>query len=246
MGFYDLTWEAGTLGSCFVWENVFWVQKTVLQPARHPCPLATPRAYSNSSPSCQWCHPTISSSVIPSSSCPQSFPASRSFPMSWLLASGGRSIGTSASASVLPVSIQNWIPLGWTGLISLQSKGLSRVFSNATVQKHQFFGAQLSLSSKSHICTVMHPTTGKTMALTRWTFVSKLMSLPFSMLSRLVIAFLLRRKCLLISWLQSLLAVTIWSPKKIKSSHCFHFFPIYLPWSDGTRCHDITLLNVEF
>ena len=92
----------------------------------------------------------------------------------------------------------------------------------------------------------MHPTTGKTMALTRWTFVSKLMSLPFSMLSRLVIAFLLRRKCLLISWLQSLLAVTIWSPKKIKSSHCFHFFPIYLPWSVGTESMILVFWKLNF
>ena len=99
----------------------------------------------NSCPLSQWCHPTISSSVIPLSSCPQSFPASGSFQMSQLFASGGQSIGVSASTSVFPVNTQNWSPLGWTGLISLQSKGLSRVFSNTTVQKHQFFGAQLTL-----------------------------------------------------------------------------------------------------
>ena len=102
-------------------------------------------SFSNSCSSSQWCHPTISSSVIPFSSCLQSFPASGSFPMSQLFTSGGQSIGVSAIASVLPVNIQDWFPLGWTGWISLQSKGLSRVFSNTTVQKHQFFDAQLSL-----------------------------------------------------------------------------------------------------
>ena len=100
-----------------------------------------------------WCHPTIMSSVIPFSSCPQSFPASGSFEISRLFASGGQSIGVSASASVLPKNTQNWSPLGWTGWISLQSKGLSRVFSNTTVQKHQFFGAQPSSQSNSHIHT---------------------------------------------------------------------------------------------
>ena len=116
-----------------------------LQHARLPCPLPTPGAYSNSCPLSWWCHPTISSSVIPFSSHLQSFPASGSFPMSQFFASGGQSIGVSASASVLPMNIQDWFPLGWTGWISLQSKELSRVFSNTTVQKHQFFGAQLSL-----------------------------------------------------------------------------------------------------
>ena len=124
-----------------------------LQHARPPCPSPTPRTYSNSRPLCQWCHPTISSSVVPFSSCPQSFAASGSFEMSQFLASGGQSVGVSASASVLPVNIQEWFPLGWTGWISLQSKGLSRVFSNTTVQKHQFFCAQLSSLSNSHIHT---------------------------------------------------------------------------------------------
>ena len=104
-------------------------------------------------PSSRWCHPAISSSVVPFSSCPQSFPASGSFPMSQLFASGGQSIGVSASTSVLPVNTQDWSPSGWTSWISLQSKGLSRVFSNTTVQKHQFFGAQLSLQPSSHIHT---------------------------------------------------------------------------------------------
>ena len=109
--------------------------------------------YSNSCPSSWWCHPTISSSVIPFSSCPQSLPASGSFPMSQLFTWGGQSTGLSASASVLPMNTQDWSPLGWTGWISLQSKGLSRVFSNTTVQKHQFFGTQLSSQSNSHTHT---------------------------------------------------------------------------------------------
>ena len=114
----------------------------------------------------QWCHPTISFSVTLFSSCLQSFPASEFFPMSQFFTSGGWSIGASASASVLLINIQDWFPLGWTGWISLQSMGLSRGFSNTTVQKHQFFGTQLSLQSNSHI----HMTTGKTIALTRRTF----------------------------------------------------------------------------
>ena len=109
--------------------------------ARPPCLSPTPGAYSNSCPLSRWCHPTISSSVIPFSSHLQSFSASESFQMSQFFASGGQSIGISASASVLPMNIQDWFPLEWTGWISLQSKGLSRVFSNTTVQKHQFFGA---------------------------------------------------------------------------------------------------------
>ena len=116
-----------------------------LQHARLSCPLPTPGAYSNSCLLPWWCHPTILSSVIPFSSCPQSFPASGSFPVSQFFTSGSRSFGVSASALVLPMNIQDWFPLGWTGLISLQSKGPSRVFSNTTVQKHQFFSAQLSL-----------------------------------------------------------------------------------------------------
>ena len=123
------------------------------QHTRPPCPSPTPGVYSNSCPASRWCHPAISSSVIPSSSCLQSFPASWSFPMSQFFASDGQSIGVSASASVLPMNTQDWSPLGWTGWISSQSKGLSRVFSNTTVQKHQFFGAQLSSQSNSHIHT---------------------------------------------------------------------------------------------
>ena len=124
-----------------------------LQHTRLPCPSSSPKAFSNSCSLSQWCHPTISSSVIPFSSCPQSFPASGSFQMSQFFASGGQSIGVSALASVLPMNIQDWFPLGWTGWISLQSKGLSRVFSNTTVQNHQFFNAQPSLLSTSHFYT---------------------------------------------------------------------------------------------
>ena len=115
------------------------------QHARPPCPSPTPGVYSNSRPSSLWCHPAISSSVGPFSSCPQSFLASGSFPTSQLFTWGGQRTGASASASVLPMNTQDWSPLGWTGWMSLQSKGLSRVFSNTTVQKHQFFGAQVSL-----------------------------------------------------------------------------------------------------
>ena len=118
-----------------------------------PMDCSTPGFYSNPCPSSRWYHPTILSSVIPFSSCLQSFPASGSFPVSQFFASGGQSIGVSASASVFLMNIQDWFPLGWTGLISLQSKGLLRVFSNTTVQKHQFFGAQLSSESNSHIHT---------------------------------------------------------------------------------------------
>ena len=117
--------------------------------ARLPCPSPTPGACSNSCPSSRWYHLTISPSVIPFSSCLQSFPASGSFPMSQIFASSGQSIGASTSASILPMNIQGWFPLGWTGLISLLSKELSRVFSNTTVQKHQFFSTQLSLWSNS-------------------------------------------------------------------------------------------------
>ena len=148
-----------------------------LQYARLPCPSPTPRAYSNSCPLSWWCHPTISSSLIPFFSCLQSFPESGCFPMSQFFISGCQSIGVSALASVLPMNIQDWFILGLTDFI-LQSKKLSRVFSSTTVQKHQFcsdFGAPQN-----------------------------------------------------------------------KVSHCFHFFPIYLPWRDGTRCHDLSFLNVEF
>ena len=123
------------------------------QHARPPCPSPTLRVHPNPCPLSQWCHPTISSSVVSFSSWPQSFPASRSFRMNQLFASGDQSTGVSASTSVLSMNIQDWSPLGWTGWIFMQSKGLSRVFSKTTVQKHQFFSTQLSLESNSHIHT---------------------------------------------------------------------------------------------
>ena len=159
-----------------------------------------PGVYSNSCPSSQWCHPTISSSVVPFSSCLQSFPASGSFQMCQLFISGGQSIGVSVSASVFPVNTRDWSPLGWTGWSLLAVQGtlkslLQHHSSKATIlQCSAFFMVQLS-----------HPymTTGKTIALTRWTFVGQVMSLLFNMLSRLVVTFLPRSKHLLISWLQT-------------------------------------------
>ena len=135
------TWEAQFI--CSVLSDS--LQTHGLQHARIPCPLPTPTAYSNSCSSCQWCHPTISSSVVLFSSCLQTFPRSGSFLMSQFFTSGGQNIGVLASSSVLPMNTQDWFPLGRTGWISLQSKGPSRVFSNTTVQKHQFFSTQLSL-----------------------------------------------------------------------------------------------------
>ena len=137
-------------------ETIYSVWLFAINEQQHtspPCPSPTPKVYPNSCPLSRWCHPTISSSVVPFSPCPQSLPASRSFPVSQLLKWVGQSIGVSASASVLPMNTQDWFLLGGTGWISLQSKGLSRVFSNTTVQKHQFFGAQLSFQSNSHIHT---------------------------------------------------------------------------------------------
>ena len=247
--------------------------------ARLPCPSPTLRAWSNSCSLRQWWHPTISSSVVPFSSRLRSFPASGSFPISWLFTSGDQSIGASASASVLPMNIQDWFPLRLTGWISLESKGLSRVFSNITVQKHQFLSDQLSLWPNSH----PDMTTGKTITLTRWTFVSKVSSLIFNMLPRFVMEKEMETHSSILVWkipqmgepgmLQSMgsqesdmterlhsvlsaqvchsfsskeqesfnfmTAVTIYrycgAPQN-KVCHCFHCLPIYLPWTDGTRC----------
>ena len=187
---------------------------TWIQHAKPPCPPPSPGVHSNSRPSSQWCHPATSSSVVPFSFCPQSFPASGSFKTSQLFASGGQSIGVSASTSVLPMNIQDWFPLGWTGWISLQSKGLLGVFSNTIDQKHQ-----LSSAPASFTVQLSHPymTTRKTIALTRRTFVGKAMSLLLNMLSRWVITFLPRSKRLLVSWLQSPSAVIL-EPPKIKSA----------------------------
>ena len=134
-----------------VMSNSLWSHE--LQHARPPCPQPTPGVHPNPCPLSQWCHPTISSSVIPLFSCPQSFPASGSFQMSQLFASGGQSTGVSASTSVLPMNTHDWSPSEWTGWISLQSKGLSRISSNTTVRKHQFFSAQPSSQSNFHIHT---------------------------------------------------------------------------------------------
>ena len=163
--------------------------------------------------------------------------------MSQFFAPGGQSTRVSASASVLPMNIQDWFPLGWTGWISLQSKGLSRVFSKTTVQKHKFYGAQLFFMV---LLSHLYMTTGKPIALTGQTFVSKVMSLLFNMLSRMVQNFSSKEQ----ASFNFMAAVTICSdfgarpPNKV--SHCFYCFPTYSPWSDGTGCHDLTFLNVEF
>ena len=206
------------------------------QHGRLPCPSPSPGTYLNSSPLSQWCHPTISSSVISSSSCLQSSSALGSFLMSPLFASGGQSIGASVSALVLSLNIQDWFPLGSTGLISLQSKGISRVFSSTTVQKHQLFHISLFMVQLSH----PYMTTGKTIALTIWTFVGKVISLLFNTVSGFVIAFLPVSRHLLISWLQ-----WFWSPRKCGLS----LFPLFLHLYAMTSWHGMLwpfCLNVEF
>ena len=204
------------------------------------CPSLYPRVCSYSCPLSQWSYPTISSSVAHFSACPQPFPASGSFPVSQLFSFGGQSVGASASASasVLPMRTQGWSPVGltWFDLLAVQwtlKSFLKHHNLKATIQPSAFFMVQLS-----------HPymTTGKTIALIRRTFDGKVMSLLFNMLSWFFIAFLPRSKHLLISWLQSPSAVT----QENKVCPCFHCFPIYLPWSDGTRCHDLHFLNAEF
>ena len=212
-----------------------------LQHARPPCPSPTPRVYSNSCPSSRWCHPTISSSVIPFSSCLQSFPTSRSFQMSQFFAFRWPKYW-SFSFSISPSN-------EYAGLISFRMDWLDFLAVQGTLknllQHHSWRRASILRRLAFFILQLSRPymTTGKTIALTRRTFVDKVMSLLFNMLSRLVITFLPRSKCLLISWLQSPSAVIL-EPGKIVS-HCFHCFPIYLSWSDGTRCHDLSFLNVE-
>ena len=211
------------------------LQPNELQHTRPPCPSPTPGVHPNPYPLSRWCHPTISSSVIPFSFCPQSFPASGSFPMSQLFRSDSQSTGVSASTSVLPMNTISF-RMDWFDLLPVQGKPKSPLQHHSSkasiLQRSAFFIVQLSHP---------HMTTGKTIALTRWTFVDKVMSLFFNMLSRLVITFLPRSKCLLISWLQSPSAVIL-EPPKNKFWHCF---PIYLPWSEGSRCHDLSFLNVE-
>ena len=181
------------------------------QHARLPCPSPIPRACSNSCPSSQWCHPIISFSVVPFSSCLQSFPASVSFLMNQFFESGGQNIGASASASVLSMNIQDWFPLGLTSWSPCSPRDSQE--SSPTPQFNSINSSALSFLYGPTLDSDM--TTGKTVTLTRWTFVSKLMSLLFNMLSRLVIAFLPRSKRLFISWLQSLSSVIL-EPKKIK------------------------------
>ena len=205
--------------------------------ARLPCPSPSPGARSDSCPLSQWCHAAILSSVVPFS-CLQSFPASGSFPMSWIFTSGGQSIRASASASVLPMNIQDWFPLGWTGWISLQSKGFSRVFSSTTVWKHQFFSAQFSLWSicQVHTCYWKNHSFDYSQRCIH-TFVNKVMSLLFNMQSRFIIAFLPRSKHLFISWLKSP-STLILEPNNMKSDTVSTFsHPLAMKW--GTGCHDL-------
>ena len=161
--------------------------------------------------------------------------------MSQFFASSGQNLGVSDSASVFPMNIQNWFPLGLTGLIPLQGKGLSRVFSNTTVQKHRSSGVQLSLWSNSHIHTWL---LGKIIALTLQTFVSKEMSSLFNKLSRFVIAFL--QGASVFNFMASFTICGEFGAQENKVSHCFHCVPIYWLWSDGTGCHDLNFLSVEF
>ena len=184
------------------------------QHTRPSCPSPTPGVYSNSCPPTQWCHPAISSSVVPFSSCPQSLPASGSFPMSQLFTWGDQSIGVSASASVFPMNIQDLSPSGWTDWLDL----LAVQGTLKSLLQHHSSKASLFWCSGFFTVQLSHPytTTGKSKALTRWTFVGKEMSLCFNMLFRLVITFPPRSKCLLISWLQSPSTVIL-DPQKIKS-----------------------------
>ena len=195
-----------------------------LQQARFPCPSPSPGAFSNSCLSSWWCHPTISSSVIPFS-CLQSFPASGPFPVSQFFTSVGQSIGVSASASVLPMNIKNWFPLQVTDWNLLAVQGTLK-----SLFQHHSSKASILWRSAFFIVqfTSIHDY-WKTIALTGWTFVGKVMSLLLNMLSRLVIAFLPRSKCLLISWLQSPSPVILESKKKV--CHCFHCSP--------SICHEV-------
>ena len=184
-----------------------------MQHTRKPCPSPTPGVRPNPCPLSQWCHPTISSFVLPFLSCPQSFPASGTFPMSQLFAWGGQIIGVSTSTSVLPVNTQDWSPLEWNWLDLLAVQGTLK-----SLLQHHSSKASILWCSAFFTVQLSYPymTTGRTIALTRRTFVGKVMSLLFNMLPRLVIPFLLRSKCLLISRLQSPSAVIL-EPRKIKS-----------------------------
>ena len=225
------------LFSCSVTSHSRWPHG-VPHP-RLPCPSPSPGVCSNSCPVSQWHLPTILSSIVSFSNCFQYFPASESFLMSRLFASGGQSIGTSASASVLIMNIQDWFPLGFTGLISLLSKGLSRVFSNTTVQKHQrsaFFMVQLS-----HL----YMTTGKTVTLTRQIFVSKVMSLLFNMFSKFVISFSSKEQ-VSFNFMAAGAICSDFGAQESKVCHCFHCFPIYLLWSDGSDAMILVFWMLSF
>jgi len=191
---------------------------------RPPCPSSTPGVYSNTCPLNLRCHPTISSSVVPFFSCLQSFLASGSFQMSQLFTLGGQSIGVLASASVLPMKIQDWFPLGLTGGISLQSKGTLK-----SLLQHHSSKASILWRSAFLIVQVSHPymTTGKTIALTRQTIVDKIMSLLLNMLSRLIITFFPRSKSL--NFMAAITLCSDFGAPKSKVCHYFHCFPIYLP-----------------
>ena len=199
------------------------------QHTRPPCPSLTPEVYPNTRSLCQWHHPTISSSVIPFS-CPQSFPASGSFQMSQLFASGGQSIGVSASTSVLPMNTQDWsFRMDWLDLLAVQGT------LKSLLQHHSSKASNLRCSA-FFVVQLSHPymTTGKTIALARWTFVDKVMSLLYNMLSRLVITFLPRSKHILISWLQSPSAMIL-EPRKIKSATVSIVSP--------SICHEVVYIS---
>ena len=179
------------------------------------------------------CHPLL----LP----PSTFPSIRAFSNESVLCIRWPKIGASASTSVLPMNIQDWFPLGWTGWISMQSKGRSRVFSSSTNSK-----ASILRGSAFFIVQLLHPymTTRKTIALTRWTFVGKVMSLLFNMLSRLVTAFFPKEQ-VPFNFMAAITICSDFAAPRNKVCHCFHCFPIYFPWSDGTGCHDLSFLNVE-
>ena len=212
------------------------------QHTRAPCPSPTPGVHSNSCPSSQWCHPTIPSSVVPFSSCPQSFPTSGSFQMSQLFASGGQSIGVSASTSVLPMNTQDWSPLGWTGWISLQSEGLSKE-SSPTLQFKSINSSVFSIFYGPTVTSIHDYWKNHRFDYMDLCLQSHISA--FNRLSGFVIVFLPRSKCLSIWWLRSPSAVIL-EHKKIKSATVFISLPIYLPWNDGTGCYDLCCLNVEF
>ena len=215
-----------------------------LQHIRLPCPSPTPRACSNSCPSNQWCHPTISSSVVLFSSCLQSSPASRLFPMSQFLVSGGQSIGVSASASVLPYN-------EYSGLISFRIDWFDLLAVQGTLKsllQHHSSKASILQHSACFMIQLAHLylTTGKTIALTRQIFVSKVVSLLFNMLSRLVGYSFTSKEQASFNFMAAVTICSDFGAPKNTVYHCFHCFSIYVPWSDGTGCHSLHFLNVEF